>query len=80
MITADKLKQLISLDSEDLADILDDSGYTDCKFHSATFLGMTNGGQFCYSVEYFDDHTGEDDVGKVFVRYDHSVGALTADF
>ncbi len=81
MITAETLKGLMSFTTKDLAKILDTSGYSMCSFKTAEFLGMTNGGQFCYKVTYFDEAgTGEDEVGKVFVSLDHATGILTADF
>lgn len=70
MITADKLKDLTNFDRWDLAQLLAQSGYTGSSFQSAKFLGITTGGEFCYRVTYFDEAgTGENEVGKVFVRY-----------
>ena len=81
MITADKLNQLINIDRKELAFILDRSGYSMCAFEDVEFLGITNGGQFCYKVTYFDEMgTGEEETGKVFVKYDHATQAMTADF
>ena len=81
MITADTLKTLTQLERKGLAVFLANSGYTGCSFESAKLLGITNGGQFCYSVTYFDEAgTGETETGKVFLTYDHSTGAVTADF
>jgi hypothetical protein len=80
MLTAEKVKVLTTLDRSALARILDKSGYSMCSFKSAEFLGITNGGQFCYKVVYFDDAgTGEDEVGKVFVSANAN-GSVTADF
>jgi hypothetical protein len=81
MITADRLRVMSALTKRDLMDILDRSGYTMCTFKAAEFLGITNGGEFCYKVTYFDDQgTGKDAVGKVFVKYDLGTGAMTAEF
>ena len=81
MITADTLKTLTKLNARDLALTLDVSGYTGCSFKTAQFLGITNGGQFCYKVTYHDDMgTGQDAVGKVFVTYNAEVDGMTADF
>jgi hypothetical protein len=81
MITADTLIELINFTPKDLARVLDTSGYTMCAFETAKFLGITNGGQFCYKVTYFDEAgTGDHEVGKVFVSLDQSTGELTADF
>lgn len=80
MITADTLNTLTSMGPKGLAVILDQSGYSKCSFKSAKFLGITNGGQFCYSVTYYDENREGDAVGKVFLSYDHAVGAVSADF
>lgn len=80
MLTADKIKVLTTLDRSSLARILDSSGYSMCAFKATEFLGLTNGGQFCYKVVYFDDAgTGKNEVGKVFVSVDAN-GSVTADF
>ena len=81
MITADTLKTLTTFTTHGLAMTLHHSGYTGCSFKTAKFLGITNGGQFCYSVTYHDDAgTGEIETGKVFLTYDHAAGKVTADF
>ena len=83
MITADKLKLLSALEKHNLSAILDQSGYTGCSFESAKFLGLTNGGQFCYQVKYWDDGGGPEEtleLGKVFVTYHADQDKLTADF
>lgn len=78
MIMADRLKQLTSFGPRDLSLILADTGYTGCTFESAEFLGLTNGGDFCYKVIYPDESGTGTAVGKVFVKY--NLGVVTADF
>ena len=80
MILADTLKLLTTQTPTGLTQILKASGYTGCFFKSATFLGMTNGGEFCYKVTYHDDAGTGEEVGKVFVKYDTKNHAVTADF
>ena len=80
MILADTLKLLTTQTPTGLTQILKASGYTGCFFKSAKFLGMTNGGDFCYSVTYHDDNGEGEAVGKVFVKYDSKNHAVTADF
>ena len=81
MITAETLKILTTMSPTALTKVLDTSGYSMCSFKTAKFLGITNGGQFCYSVTYYDEAgTGEDEVGKVFVSYDAKDHAMSADF
>jgi hypothetical protein len=81
VILADTLKTLTTFTTHGLAMALHHSGYTGAAFKSAKFLGMTNGGQFCYSVTYHDDAgTGEIETGKVFLTYDPVAGKVTADY
>ncbi len=81
MITADTLKTLTELGPKGIATFLAQSGYTGCAFEGVKFIGITNGGQFCYKVTFFDDAgTGENEVGKVFLTYDQTTGAVVADF
>ena len=81
MILADTLKMLTTQTPTGLSQILKASGYTGCFFKSAVFLGITNGGEFCYKVTFHDEEgMDEDAVGKVFVKYDTKNHAVTADF
>lgn len=63
-----------------ITQILNASGYTGCFFKAAEFKGITVDGDFCYEVTYYDDSGLGEDVGKVFVKYDHNTHAMTADF
>ena len=80
MITADTLKTLTEMGPKGLSVILSQSGYSGNSFKSAKFLGITNGGQFCYSVTYYDDAGTGEETGKVFLTYDHASGSVTADY
>jgi len=83
MITANQLKTLTTASPLGLAKFLANSGYTGCSFKSAEFLGITNAGQFCYSVKFFDEGGGPGDElqdGKVFLEFNHATGAVKADF
>lgn len=81
MITAEKLTLFTTIGPTMLAHLLDASGYKMCAFKTAKFLGITNGGQFCYSVTYHDEAgTGKNEVDKVFVTYDRVNDSITADF
>lgn len=73
------IKHLMSLDTRQLAIALREGGYTGCSFESAEFLGLTNGGEFCYKTTWFDEAgTGDNEVSKVFVKYNG--GQITAEF
>ena len=53
---------------------------TGTAFLSSRFLGITNGGQFCYSVTFDDGDGRGEQQGKVFVSLDLTTGGLTADY
>lgn len=81
MITSETLETLTTFSPRALARVLALSGYTGAVFKSAEFVGITNAGEFAYKVTYFDEAgTGKDEVGKVFLRYDHTEDKVTADY
>jgi type 1 glutamine amidotransferase len=80
MITAATLQTLTSFTTHGLAMALHHSGYRDAAFKSARFLGMTNGGQFCYHVSFDDEENQCEGEGKVFLTYDTARGQITADY
>lgn len=77
MITAETLTTLLSFTPEALTRAVADAGYDGPPFTSSKFLGITNGGQFCYRVVYHVQ--GGTDSGKVFLTYNHEEGRVTAD-
>lgn len=80
MILAAEIDKYVTLDRYDLAKILARSGYMGMSFESVKFLGITNGGDFCYSVQYFDESgTGEIETAKVYVKKS-AAGYITAEF
>lgn len=80
MILADTVTTLTTLSPQGIAQVLDKSGYSMCSFKTAKFLGITNGGDFCYRVTFHDEAGTGEAVGKVFVRYDSATGFITAEF
>jgi hypothetical protein len=78
MITADKLQTLTTFTAPALTRAINDTGYKGDYFQTAEFLGITNGGQFCYSVTYTEH--GELVKGKVFLTYNPAVGKVVADY
>jgi hypothetical protein len=79
MITADQLQTLSTFTTEALGRALYSQRHKARLFDSSKFLGLTNGGQFCYRVDYSE----EDDQGrtwcKVFLTYDPEGGSVIAD-
>ncbi len=78
MILASKLTELITLSPKALTRIVQASGYKKDTVNEAKFLGMTNGNEFCYSVDY--DDFGTPSKTKLFVKYNPATGAVTADY
>ena len=80
MILAAELEKYTTLDRYEIRNILARSGYTGMSFESVNFVGLTNSGDFCYRVTYFND-TGdeEEQTGKVFVSKS-ATGDMTAEF
>lgn len=77
MITADTLKRLTTLDSEVLTGlVLGATSKRKDKFTGARFLGLTNGGEFCYTVTFKVE--GGTDSTKVFVKHDPATGKVSA--
>lgn len=78
MILAETLKTLTSFTAPALQRALDKKakGY---EFTGATFLGITNGGQFCYNVVFRSEDFEGTDSTKVYLTYNHSQGRVIAD-
>lgn len=75
MITAETLKRLCAYNAPTLNSMARESGYKGPAFSSSRFLGMTNGGQFCYMVVFLVE--GGTDSTKVYVTY--RAGNITAE-
>ncbi len=67
MITAEKLKTLTEMGPKGLQALLGKKA-DDYNITGAKFLGLTNGGEFCYHVTHAVK--GGTDSAKVFLRYD----------
>ena len=73
MITPDMLKTLTSFSAPALTRAAKDAGYKGPAFSSCKFLGITNGGQFCYMAVFLVE--GGTDSTKVFLT--HTAGRVT---
>ena len=80
MIDPHTLATLTNLNVVGLSAALANTGYEGNDICNATFIGIANTGSFVYEVEYKDEHTGEMDMGHIYVTYDHERGAVTADY
>ena len=78
MITAEKLETLTTFTAGALTRAINLAGYKGDMFTSAKFLGITNGGQFCYWVVFHVE--GGTDSTKVFLSYDPAEGTVKADY
>lgn len=79
MITAETLATLTQFTAAALTRAIRDAGHKEDSFLTARFLGITNGGQFCYQTQY-KDIDGNLALGKVFLTYDAAVGSVKADY
>ena len=78
MITADTLDVLVTYSPQYLTKAAQNAGYKGPHFTSCKFLGITNGGQFCYLAVY-PVKNGTDST-KVFLNYDHTEDRVFADY
>ena len=78
MITADTLKTLTTFTAPALTRAANDWGWIGPDFTSCRFIGITNGGQFCYQGVLQEE--GGTDSTKVFLSYDHDEDRVIADY
>lgn len=78
MISAETVRYLTAVPVKHLEAIAWNSGYKGDRFNSAEFMGMTNGGQFCYAVTFVEE--GEVQKGKVFLNYDPAADRVSLDY
>ena len=80
MIVAERLKTLTSFTAQGLTEAIRKAGYKRDRFNTAKFLGMTNGGQFCYSVTYTDEFEEQECTTKVYISYDPAADRVSVDY
>ena len=73
MITAEQLATLTTFTAAALTKVLDNEDY---QFTGTKFLGLTNGGEFCYKCTF--PVKGGTDSTKVFLKFDPTVGRVIA--
>jgi hypothetical protein len=73
MITAEQLITLTTFTAAALTKALDNEDY---QFTGRKFLGLTNGGEFCYKCTY--PVKGGTDSTKVFLKFDPTAGRVIA--
>ena len=78
MITAETLATLTTFTAPALTRAIQLAGYKEDSFTSAKFLGITNGGQFCYYCVFHVE--GGTDSTKVFLTYNPTEGRVSADY
>jgi len=78
MITADTLKTLTSFTAPALQRALGNRALG-VEFVGAKFLGITNGGQFCYGVVYRSEDFEGTDSTKVFLTFNPAEDRVIAD-
>jgi len=51
MLLKSHVNELVNMDAAGLSKIARQTGYKDATFLDCTFVGITNGGDFCYNVK-----------------------------
>ena len=78
MITAETLEALTTYSPQYLTRAAQLAGYKGPDFSSCRFIGITNGGQFCYTAVF--QVKGGTDSTKIFLSYDHAEDKVIADY
>jgi hypothetical protein len=78
MITASTLEVLTTYSPQYLTRAAQNAGYRGPNFTSSKFLGITNGGQFCYMAVFQVE--GGTDSTKIFLTYIHAEDRVIADY
>ena len=78
MITVDTLNILTTVTPQGLYGAAKDAGYDGPEFTGCRFLGITNGGQFCYMAVF--QVKGGTDSTKIFLTYNHTENSVIADY
>jgi hypothetical protein len=78
MITAETLESLTTYSPQYLTRAAQNAGYKGPEFTSCRFIGITNGGQFCYTAVF--QVKGGTDSTKIFLTYDHAEDRVIADY
>jgi hypothetical protein len=73
MITAKNVRYMINIPLEHMQAIASNNKIKGLNMTGVEFLGMTNGGEFCYSITDADGS-----VSKMFLRYDPTADRVTA--
>ena len=79
MITAEKLATLTQFSAAALTRAINLAGHKRASFKGARFLGITNAGQFCYTVTYAAADR-ELETTKVFLSYNPAEGTVVASY
>jgi hypothetical protein len=78
MITAETIQKLSNLSTRGLDQALSNAGYRDVeRVMDREFLGITNGGEFCYKFTYRDEESWS--YGKLFVKF-NDAGLIVAEY
>jgi len=75
MITAKNIRRMIDLPLEDIKSIAKASRI-DMDIRGAEFLGLTNGGEFCYRITHWV--LGGTDSEKMFFKYNPAADRVIA--
>ena len=80
MIDPQTLATLTNFSTLGLAAALANGGYKGVSFKTAKFKGINNVGDFVYEAEYKDTHTGDLETAQVYLKYNHEMNSVSADY
>lgn len=76
MITAKNIRYMIDIPLEHLKAIAENNKIKGYDITGAEFLGMTNGGEFCYRIVHWVK--GGSDSAKMFLKYNPALDRVSA--
>jgi hypothetical protein len=80
MITAEKIIKCANLNSMQLETLLR-KNYPEDMVLASKFVGITNSGEFCYTIQIKDDHSKTGlGLSKIFVNMNDTSDELIADY
>lgn len=69
LLTALQVNQAMTLNSEGVRQALLTGGYDDDSIKGVYFEGMNEDGQFVYCTKFIDNISGDENMGRVFIKY-----------
>lgn len=69
LVSALQVNQAMTLNTEGVRQALLNGGYDDDSIKGIYFEGMNEDGQFVYTTKFIDNISGDENLGRVFIKY-----------